>query len=186
MYWRLATGDHSSPSLTKAQENKRTQTVPYGKTIVTQERERKRLVWIFSRLNTGEICTGCFEYICTHLSHRRNAKELVPMVWVMKVVWPSVLYNSFQKLISTTVAISHGRHYSPSNVTTQSKITSWASIKGKALPLPKLASGTNIIGILINHKIALRVEWHSASFTLSIYSLSLFKKNTAIKKDKKF
>lgn len=30
---------------------------------------------------------------------------------------------------------------------------------------PKLASGTNIIGILTYHKIDLRVEWHSASFT---------------------
>ena len=30
---------------------------------------------------------------------------------------------------------------------------------------PKLASGTNVIGILTQHRIDLRVEWHSASFT---------------------
>lgn len=44
--------------------------------------------------------------------------------------------------------------------------------KGKSPPpTPELASGTNIIGILINLKIDLRVEWRTASFTPSIYSL---------------
>lgn len=58
------------------------------------------------------------------------------------------------------------------------KITLRASIKGKA---PDTGKCTNIIGILINHKIDLRVEQHSAAFP----SFSLFSalKNTAIKKD---
>lgn len=58
------------------------------------------------------------------------------------------------------------------------KITPRASIKGKA---PDAGKCTNIIGILINHKIDLRVEQRSAAFT----SFSLFSalKNTAIKKD---
>lgn len=84
-------------------------------------------------------------------------------------------------LVITTVANSRG--CSLNNVTIQlkkrkKKITPRASIKGKA---PDAGKCTNIIGILINHKIDLRVEQRSAAFT----SFSLFSalKNTAIKKD---
>lgn len=84
-------------------------------------------------------------------------------------------------LVITTVANSRG--CSLNNVTIQLKkrkknITPRASIKGKA---PDAGKCTNIIGILINHKIDLRVEHRSATFT----SFSLFSalKNTAIKKD---
>lgn len=83
-------------------------------------------------------------------------------------------------LVITTVANSRG--CSLNNVTIQlkkrKKITPRASIKGKA---PDAGKCTNIIGILINHKIDLRVEQRSAEFT----SFSLFSalKNTAIKKD---
>lgn len=84
-------------------------------------------------------------------------------------------------LVITTVANSRG--CSLNNVTIQlkkreKKITPRASIKGKA---PDAGKCTNIIGILINHKIDLRVEQRSAELT----SFSLFSalKNTAIKKD---
>lgn len=130
-----------------------------------EKRER-----IFSRYFTGQFCAGCFDYIGTCLSHGRNTKGLVPIAYVMEVVWPSTPANSFQMLVSTAVAISHGG-CSPHNVMIQSKIKSREREK---LPPPELASGTDIIGILINLKIDLRVEWRTASFTLSIYSL--FKK----------
>lgn len=83
-------------------------------------------------------------------------------------------------LVITTVANPGG--CSLNNVTIQlkkrKKITPRASIKGKA---PDAGKCTNIIGILINHKICLSVEQRSAAFT----SFSLFSalKNTAIKKD---
>lgn len=79
--------------------------------------------------------------------------------------------------------MANSRGCSLNNVTIQlkkrkKKITPRASIKGKA---PDAGKCTNIIGILINHKIDLRVEQRSAAFT----SFSLFSalKNTAIKKD---
>lgn len=84
-------------------------------------------------------------------------------------------------LVITTVA-NPGGGCSLNNVTIQlkkrKKITPRASIKGKA---PEAGKCTNIIGILINHKIYLSVEQRSAAFT----SFSLFSalKNTAIKKD---
>lgn len=136
-------------ALTKARNNKRTQTVHYWKTTTWKER-------VFSRYLTGGICAVCFEYIGMCLSHRRNTKELVPIVYVMKVVWPLALANSFQMLVSTTVAISYGG-CSLSNVIIQSKIKSALPLSEK-LCSPRLASGTNIIGILINLKIDLRVE----------------------------
>lgn len=91
---------------------------------------------ISSRYFTGQFCAGCFDYIGTCLSHRRNTKGLVPIVYVMKVLWPSTPANSFPMLVSTAVAISHGG-CSLHNVMIQSKIKSRASIKGKALPPPR-------------------------------------------------
>lgn len=83
-----------------------------------EKRER-----IFSRYFTGQFCAGCFDYIGTCLSHGRNTKGLVPIAYVMEVVWPSTPANSFQVLVSTAVAISHGG-CSPHNVMIQSKIKS--------------------------------------------------------------
>lgn len=72
-------------------------------------------------------------------------------------------------LVITTVANSLGG-CSLSNVQSkkEKKFTSGASIKGKA---PDAGKCTNIIGILINHKIDLRVEQRSAHLLLSVYSL---------------
>lgn len=142
-----------------------------------EKRER-----IFSRYFTGQFCAGCFDHIGTCLSHRRNTEGLVPIAYVMKVVWPSTPANSFQMLVSTAVAISHGG-CSLRNVMIQSKIKSRASIKGKAPP-PRAGKW---------HKYC----WHfnkpqnwpegGVAYCL-IYSFNLFSflKNTVIKKDKNF
>lgn len=69
-------------------------------------------------------------------------------------------------LVSTTVAISHGG-CSLSNVMIQSKIKPELPLSEKLCPASRLASGTNIIGILINLRIDPRAEWHLASLTPS-------------------
>lgn len=71
-------------------------------------------------------------------------------------------------LVITTVANSRGNDTVKEE---EKKITPRASIKGKA---PDAGKCTNIIGILINHKIDLRVKQHSAAFTFQ--SILCFKK----------
>lgn len=72
-------------------------------------------------------------------------------------------------MLVSTAMVTSSRGSSLSHVIHSQTITKHP-VKGKP---PKLASGTNVIGILTQHKIDLRVEWHSASFA----PFNLFLKN---------
>lgn len=79
-------------------------------------------------------------------------------------------------LVSTAMMTSYCRS-SVSNVIHSQTITKHP-VREKS---PKLASGTNVIGILTQHKIDLRAEWRSASFTP--FNLFLKKKNLVFSKN---